>query len=466
MEITFDVGKATNWTQTPFTRSTLTKLVLINETPDWVALQDRSEAIAAEALNFLQHGERKKALSKSLEAFPDTITDEIVAKYFQNAFNALNRAYVSRTTSVHFDKSLAIAEFSKNGSTVVATYAQEDGRGRLFAWDGDSGDALYDQLISGDVVGVYAGAFGVSPNGRYIAHKISLAPERSLRIMIADLKTGNKVVSDITNNRIYLGPYEEKDIISTTGFSPSHHVAEFSYDSSKLLIVASPQAGQVNWAHILDVSTGARLHLISQIPFPDGSLREFGHARLIDNERICFGPKSYFNEDLHFGVYNFVREKLEWHRMISGYEFQGTGTLGAMSCAADGKRIVFAASKTQNSKPNIFLASHDLSEVKQLGSIATSFMSLSFDLKKELIGVRDDLRTTWWNFDGSKAPAPPNHETDVETSSGVYSKEGKRIGWLHPNSYTHLATFGHSFIPSELISVVRKQLEGQLSQNE
>jgi uncharacterized caspase-like protein len=102
-QVTFDVAKETGWLQTPFTRSTLTRLLPLARTLADADLVMRSKSMALDAEAALKKGLREDALSLALAALPSGATDEEITTDYAAASSALRRAYVSRPIRLNRD---------------------------------------------------------------------------------------------------------------------------------------------------------------------------------------------------------------------------------------------------------------------------------------------------------------------------------------------------------------------------
>lgn len=123
-EVTKDVGEATNWTQTPWSRSSLTRQIHFNGAVDPDAALRASNLKAAQSAALLAKGDRQAAILIALQGLPEKFGDDDI-KTYREAYEALYRATRSRSLR------LPVAEpvhttFSVDGR-FVATVSQNLG---------------------------------------------------------------------------------------------------------------------------------------------------------------------------------------------------------------------------------------------------------------------------------------------------------------------------------------------------
>lgn len=95
-EVTKNVGEATDWRQTPWSRSSLTREIYFNGGVDPVVAKRASDLKASESTELLGKGARHEAIQKALEGLPERYGDDVPATY-PAAYEALWRAVRSRS---------------------------------------------------------------------------------------------------------------------------------------------------------------------------------------------------------------------------------------------------------------------------------------------------------------------------------------------------------------------------------
>ncbi len=239
-QVTKEVGEASNWSQTPWSRSSLSNEVFFNGGVDPENALRASNLKAKNALDLLGNGERDAAIATALQGLPENLSADDIEKY-KEAHKALFKAYRSRSIKLPVQGSLHVS-WSNDGSRLATVSAEVGRSGRksgFTLWDGRTGQRIKELLPieRSGTVGSTLGPGSFSADGRMISH---IDPEKETPI-VWDAQTG-EIIKELSKLQGASGMMVS---VPKTGLSPT----------GKFLFAAVPGYG----LRIYDVSTGKPL---------------------------------------------------------------------------------------------------------------------------------------------------------------------------------------------------------------
>jgi uncharacterized caspase-like protein len=171
-EVTKDVGEASDWGQTPWSRSSLTREIYFNGGVDPAHAQRASELKAAQSRDLLAKGERQQAIAVALQGLPENFNDDDIAKY-RAAYEALYWAVRSRSLKLPVQESVHTT-FSLDGTRVATVSQQVGNAGRkdaltLWSTKGERIAELLSVERSG-TIGSTLGPASFSKDSRWLTH--------------------------------------------------------------------------------------------------------------------------------------------------------------------------------------------------------------------------------------------------------------------------------------------------------
>lgn len=237
------VGEKTDWSQTPWTRSSLTEQIFFNGAvdPDAALKASQLKAEASEAA--LAKGDRRQAMALALQGLPANFTDQDIAKY-PEAYEALYFAVRSRSVRLPTQGALH-ASFNKQGTVVATVSAEVGGSSRkeaLKIWDVET-ESLIAELLPVELSGTVASTLGpaqFSADG----NKIFGVHGGTGRLSSWDTQTG-RLSKTLTNELRW------SDIILPPKITVS--------SSGRWIMTIDEQAGLV----VIDATTGAKQFTMS-----------------------------------------------------------------------------------------------------------------------------------------------------------------------------------------------------------
>lgn len=186
VDVTRAVGELTQYGQTPWTRSSLTRDVYLNGRLERGALQAASEAFAAESERLLIADDRDGAIAMALKGIPLASPDA-------PAFAAARNAYQKSARSLRVKLPVRVAA-SENAQAVVSFDArrvivgvEDDARQRVSLWNADSGAKIAEF------------AFAHAPMAA--AWNLAFSPDNT-RAVLADESTGEILLVDTIDGHV------------------------------------------------------------------------------------------------------------------------------------------------------------------------------------------------------------------------------------------------------------------------
>ena len=191
-QVTKEVGEASDWSQTPWSRSSLTTEVFLNGGVDPDNALRASNLKAQKALELLSKGERKTAIATALQGLPENFTAEDIEKY-SDAYSALFKAVRSRNRKLPLVGSLHVT-WSNDGTRLVTVPAEVGSSGRksgVNLWDATNGKLIQELLPveRAGTVGSTLGSASFSADGSLVAH---IDPKKE-RPIVWDARTGQLI---------------------------------------------------------------------------------------------------------------------------------------------------------------------------------------------------------------------------------------------------------------------------------
>ena len=117
--VTNDVGEATEWTQTPWMRSSLNKPFYFNGNREIAELLAISNNLSKESTALLNKGKKLNSIVTALKGIPSNLTPPMV-NLFQKAHDALYTAFKSVSISLPLEGEFVTAKISEDGN-ILAT---------------------------------------------------------------------------------------------------------------------------------------------------------------------------------------------------------------------------------------------------------------------------------------------------------------------------------------------------------
>ncbi len=123
--VTREVGEATDWSQTPWSRSSLTDELILGARYSLDDLELASEGFAQRSTEYLGKGMRREAVIEALKGIPEGVNEDNLSA-FSAAHLALYRAMDSSDTFIPTGNMVTGAEISPSGKlAAVATWTDE-----------------------------------------------------------------------------------------------------------------------------------------------------------------------------------------------------------------------------------------------------------------------------------------------------------------------------------------------------
>jgi len=404
-EVSKTVGEATDWAQTPWTRSSLTSQVFLNGGVDPAEAKRASQLKAKLSRERLALGDRKGAIVEALRALPDPLQDADMAAYAE-AHEALYRAFRSRSLQLPVTGTVHPV-YSRDGKR-VATVSAELGSGSrkeaLKLWNVVSGEFIAELLPmarSGtDSSTLLPAAF--SGDSRLIAH---IDPVEG-RPVVWDAATGTRVV----------------DLPKIPGLSlPLITMPRVAFTSTGRFLLIS---GTISGVHVYDVS-GKRL--FSSFKTGSGTMA----ASISPDETyivtaVATGSSSGGEfKSIRADAFDIASKKALWSREVREASW---GAYGAFF-SDDGKRIGL----TSSSDGVIILdvASGQSRRIK-VPRVGTSGLSFSPDGSKIAVTPEDGSSSQPVIRDVANGEPVVLPFTNAAILDTVHSRSGEEVGtpWL------------------------------------
>ena len=219
-EVSRSVGEATDWSQTPWIKSSLTAEILLNGVLTFEEAQSVSKNHAAASKLLLATGDVQGAIVEAFRGLPQRI-DETTAVHYPSAYEALTAA--TRSSSIVLpvpEDSIHVVVANVSGSRAVVASVDNElrgvGRGTLEIWD----------TGAKKVIGVLGDAGLATPRVKFSADGSRVAAYLGNgTTKVFDAVTG-KILTTITLSAKHLGP-------AFGGFDPP--ILVFSRDGAVLV---------------------------------------------------------------------------------------------------------------------------------------------------------------------------------------------------------------------------------------
>lgn len=172
-EVTKEVGEASNWAQTPWSRSSLTHEVYFNGGVDPASAKRASDLKAAQSRDRFAKCDRKGAIAAALEGLPERFSESDTNTY-RAAYEALYWAVRSRSVQLPVAEAVHTS-FSPDGAFVATVSQQVGDAGRkdgLTLWETSNGQRIA-ELLPPERSGTVGGTLGpakFSGDGRWVIH--------------------------------------------------------------------------------------------------------------------------------------------------------------------------------------------------------------------------------------------------------------------------------------------------------
>ncbi|MEM6387257.1 MAG: caspase family protein [Pseudomonadota bacterium] len=264
------VGEATNWTQTPFTRQSLSQVVFLNgtQTRDEIIAASKSKAQQAEIA--LRKGDYLTGGQLAFEAFPKGLSVAEAYDEFPEAIRAIEFLYYVNVANFDFD-------FAGN---VAGRIGQNWRHAVFFDYAAMSDVAAVVDLDAGKVVATLpvskdsaAGIFGGAA--------------------IADTRDGQRIATNRGLNEVLIMDFAAQTTQTFSVGPPNAGASRETFISSMEFNAAGDQlfinAGPIG-AYLYDVTTAQMLYGFTSIPLPTGevAINADTPLQLMEDGRVCF----------------------------------------------------------------------------------------------------------------------------------------------------------------------------------
>ena len=395
--VTKEVGEATNWAQTPWTRSSLTSEVFLNGAVDPDAVVKASRLKAEEAGKLLASGDRPGAIVAAMQGLPEKLRERDDERY-EAAYGALHSAMRSRSLRLPLTESVH-ASFSPHGERAATVSMQIGSRKEgLRLWDSRTRSLIAD-LLPKEVAGTSgstAGPARFSADGRCVAHM--------------DLLDGTAFVwkadDGTVMTRIRLG-YSRGYIVSP----PSPFV--LSPDCSQLL-VGGPKGLQA-----FDVASGSNRYTLTH-KLPNATYSPDGRRIVIADTGL--------STSVELSEYDAETGRRIAHNTTKSLSSAGWLLLSSLRVSPDGNKAAFTTSA--NTMVIWDLTTRAINQFEITGGSSSVTWGLAFteDSRAACLESNDDSgRFTCFSLaDGSQVPLAPLHRI---AKSSIFDPSGAGVGF-------------------------------------
>jgi uncharacterized caspase-like protein len=299
-----EVGEKTNWSQTPWSRSSLTNQIFLNGSVDPISTIKASELKAKEANDLLAIGKRKEAIAKALEGLPKNFDREDIKNY-NKAYVSLFKAVRSRSLQLPILDNFYIA-YSHDGSRVATMpvysgYGNDKSKETFKLWNTLNGSLITELLPlkkSGTITGSH-GKPGFSRDGRFV--------------IAMDMSTARPVIWDANNGK------KIKELNKALGYT-NGSVPHIELSSSGKYALISNYTGLVT---IYDVQSGKIIWTVKVEDHPidiENSIytrASIASSISIDEKIVIFATHKTltFNE-------NDIKNRHAWKLTIEAYHLE------------------------------------------------------------------------------------------------------------------------------------------------
>ncbi len=185
-EVGNSVGEATDWSQTPWTRSSLTTSLKLNGNQTLEEAKLASKDWARKSRELLEKGKRTEAMSAAMKGLPSPLTDELV-KEFSAAHTALFAAAHAQVVVLpRQSASTGAARISTDRKRVVFNITLPTSKFELQLWDVEKGKKIK-SIPTGDS---YVQDMSFSPDNRYL---MFMPVSASAKLRVFDARNGSEV---------------------------------------------------------------------------------------------------------------------------------------------------------------------------------------------------------------------------------------------------------------------------------
>lgn len=441
--VTYEVGEATNWEQTPWVRSSLTSELKLSGSNTLKDAQAQSENWARRATDLMNRGRRLEAIAAALKGLPKSLDDTDFGK-FQPAHLALYSAVRRNDAWLPLKRPLYAYRRSDNGRTIAGLFESGGTSNMVQVWDTTTRKMLLRKIYRRSS-GHYQN-YAFSPDGRTI---VLVMPRGRLEVW--DLTEVEKILTYTAAE--HFQPLDEWT-------DPQISQIEVSKDGRYILT----NGGKKDPVRVLDLKRGKFVAKLSH----DDILRFTGLEKRGDerNFRAAFATYDVLclametkdangNGAIVTGLYD-LRERS--FREFGRHE--NVDSVQDFSCASDKRHLSLVYAKDSYSYRHAVWQEGTEQPILMQDVAATTFTHISPDgryvLASRFAGTRDfiDLRT------GKSVPPPFEMKGFQPPYNAIHSENGEEHGppfgtaptvlWQVTPTGTALVAHALSLLPVEV----------------
>lgn len=442
VEVNYVVGSETNWFQTPFIRSSVSSLLMLNNQIDYKLLSDKSNSAALQSINFRKQGLRHEAVAEALVGLPEDADLTTVKRYFSPAYNALVTAYNANIYNINFDQQLHRVKVSKNGKTVAGLFIDNTNSEKLMVWDTKSGRNIY--TVDVDGLNRHFKSLNVSLDGRYVVYPTQSKYQAEIDLAVLDVEDGS-----VTNISKAL-----ENVFPMSSSTPQIRSLEFN-ENNDLIIVAG---GNKNPIRIFDRKTGNLKVNISrqQLGIIGASGYHVGAARFASQNKFCFLLQPYSSNSLFVGVFDYDKKSLDWNQVVP------EGNINYdISCSKDGEKVS-AVIYDSNWALKLLLFNKSKNSPILISDQQFDWLTARFSDNSEKLVLLESTGNRFFQADTGEFIY--KQQDQFEFASGLFSKNNKAIWQSTSEELSDNEIFGNGLTLNELRSAAMSELPQSLAQ--
>ncbi len=272
VNVSASVGRATDWAQTPFTRSTLSRVLYLNGSVTFDELIASSKSKAEEAENKLYAADLKGAIQLALESIPKDISEYEARTYFSHSVRALE--FLNFLQMIDIDGSEA------------KTVSGSVGQNWKYAIVASANEAVEKASIVDVETGSIVAEVPLSSEGPYYFGPSSIADTQDGSMVAVPNGQGSIFVLDLKSKNFKQLILVEADLDNQYRYQI--RFMEFDRTASKLLVHTESQG-----VFVFDTENGELIRRFDTISLPSGEFNiiragRSAEFRFLDDGRICF----------------------------------------------------------------------------------------------------------------------------------------------------------------------------------